>query len=416
MRKAIGKLIVMLVCVAMSAPAQHERLLNYSIVGSASSGHSPSFGKAMESPEVQRLLLELSSGPREVTYADSVLHGAGVSRSDLEDLKLIKRSHGRCSLNFTLFTAADVRKVREVSERYAPSLAADFLAKRQEIENALRTYSAPGVDIKAVAFIVVGCFSLDWDGLTICAEQDYRLTESKRPDGRYVPYAEERSGMSREKIYWGSSNDQYDDVRLTSFGDHYSLPREAFPDFLWSLDGSTPDAGLPGILKSSTPGKKKDKFTAAANQLGNVLFALRDSGRTVRDIAQIASLSEGEVTSWLALLSGMEYVIETNSVYRLSIPVFDERDKEMIGQVRKIGRGVIASWLKAHYDDLKKDLSGTSPMLNGVPYEEGFTMIWHFIFGIANRELVSAGMFADPYAATRKHKGFIPAVYSSNAM
>jgi len=416
MKKALGKLIVMLVCVTVYAMAQHERLLNYSIVGSASSGHSPSFGKAMERLEVQRLLLELSSGPREVGYVDSVLNGTGVSRGDLEDLKLIKRSHGRCSLSFTLFTATDVQKVRDVSERYAPSLAADFVAKRQQIENALQTYSALGVDLKAVAFIVVGCFSLDWDGLAICAEEDYRLTESKRPDGRYVPYAEERSAMSREKIYWGSSNDQFDDVRLTSFGDHYSLPRQAFPDFLWSLDESTPDAGLPGILKSSTPGKKRDKFTAAANQLGGVMFALRDSEHTVREIAQIASLSEAEVSTWLALLSGMEYVTKTKTAYRLNVPVFDERDREMIRQVKKIGRGIITSWLKAHYEEIKNELRTTTPVLNGVPYEEGFTMIWHFIFGITNRELVKAGLFADPYAETRKHKGFVPTVYTSGAL
>lgn len=415
MKKALGRFVVMLLCVTVYAAAQHERLLNYSIVGSTSSGHSPGFNKAMECPEVQRLLLEMSSGPREVRYVDSVLKGTGVSCAVLEDLKLIKRSHDRCSLGFTLFTAADVRKVREVTERCAPSLAADFIAERQQIENVLQMYSAPGVDLKAVAFIVVGCFSLDWDGLAICAEEGYRLTESKRRDGRYVPYAEERSAMSREKIYWGSNNDQYDNVRLTSFGDHYSLPRHAFPDFLWSLNESTPDAGLPGILKSSTPGKRKDKFTAAANQLGGVLFALRDSVRTVREIAEIASLSEGEVSSWLALLSGMEYVTQTNNSYRLNIPVFDERDREMIGQVKKIGRGIITSWLKAHYDDIKKELNTTTPVLNGVPYEEGFTMIWHFIFGITNRELVKAGMFADPYAETRKQKGFIPAVYNSDA-
>ena len=38
-------------------------------------------------------------------------------------------------------------------------------------------------------------------------------------------------------------------------------------------------------------------------------------------------------------------------------------------------------------------------------------MIWHYLFGIANRHLVEAGLFADPYASTRNYKGAIPAVY-----
>jgi hypothetical protein len=37
--------------------------------------------------------------------------------------------------------------------------------------------------------------------------------------------------------------------------------------------------------------------------------------------------------------------------------------------------------------------------------------VWHPLFGVANRELVAAGLFADPYDAKRTFKGFIPAAY-----
>jgi hypothetical protein len=33
--------------------------------------------------------------------------------------------------------------------------------------------------------------------------------------------------------------------------------------------------------------------------------------------------------------------------------------------------------------------------------------------GVANRKLVEAGLFADPYAESRRFKGYIPAVYAS---
>ncbi len=45
------------------------------------------------------------------------------------------------------------------------------------------------------------------------------------------------------------------------------------------------------------------------------------------------------------------------------------------------------------------------------PLSEGFYWIWHYIIGIANRELVTAGLFADPYAPDHIFQGFIPAVY-----
>jgi hypothetical protein len=50
-------------------------------------------------------------------------------------------------------------------------------------------------------------------------------------------------------------------------------------------------------------------------------------------------------------------------------------------------------------------------MRYGVPLADGFYWIWHYLFGVANRELVAAGLLADPYASDRQFKGFIPAVY-----
>lgn len=416
MRGSLFQLLFLLVWVTTSATAPQERLLNYSIVGSASSDKSPSFGKVIVHLEVQRLLLELSSVPREVSCVDSILQGSGASREDLENLKLIRCDHDRCFLNFTLFTATDVQKVREVSEWYSSSLAAGFLARRAEIENALQQYSCPGVDRKAVAFVVLGCFSLDWDGLDLTVREGYRLATSKRPDGKYVPYAEERTTMSREGIYWGSNSDRYNNVGLTSFGDHYSLPRRAFPDFLRSLGESKPDGELPEMLKASTPGKTQDKSKTAAQQLGSLMFALRDRERAIGELVQITSISQGEVTAWLDLLSEMDYVARFNGSCRLEIPVFTKQDHGMIAQLRKIGREIMDAWLKANYEKIKDELSHTAPVKYGVAYAEGFTMIWHFIFGITNRQLVQAGLFADPYADTRKCKGFIPTVYDADAL
>jgi hypothetical protein len=415
MRKTLLYVLMVAMGACAYARLQQERILNYSIVGS-SSNKSPNFGKTIEHIEVQRLMLELGSAPRTTAHIDSMLARSGVSRNDLEELRLIRRTDSQCFLNFTLFSAEDVKKVREVSERHAVSLAADFLARRPEIESVLRSYNAPGVDPKEVLFIVLGCASLDWDGLKICVDKDYRLVESDRPDGDYVPYAEERSTQSREKIYWGSHNDQFGEVKLTSFGDHHSLPRLAFPDFLWRLDSSKPDSGFPAILKASNKGKKEEKSKIAVRQLGDIVFALRDRERTIGELAQSASISEDEATTWLEFLSNLEYVRRDENQYRLKIPVFVKSDRTVINQLKSIGHEIMVSWLQRNYGSIKQELAVTTPSRNGVPYAEGFTMIWHFIFGITNRLLVEAGLFADPYAESRKHKGFVPAVYHEDTM
>jgi len=82
----------------------------------------------------------------------------------------------------------------------------------------------------------------------------------------------------------------------------------------------------------------------------------------------------------------------------------------MVNSLLKIGNSVMDQWLAANYPRMKVELRDLSFTRSGVPFEEGFTMIWHYIFGITNRKLVEAGLFADPYAAGRKYKGSIPTV------
>ena len=49
-----------------------------------------------------------------------------------------------------------------------------------------------------------------------------------------------------------------------------------------------------------------------------------------------------------------------------------------------------------------------------MPFEDTFWNVWHYVFAATNKELVARGMFADPYSAERKYKGFVPAVWHRN--
>jgi len=83
----------------------------------------------------------------------------------------------------------------------------------------------------------------------------------------------------------------------------------------------------------------------------------------------------------------------------------------MMDDVLRISRQIFSDWLAANYEPIREDLAGITPLRYGVPYDEVFTQVWHYLFGIANKRLVENGLLADPYAPDRKFKGFVPAVW-----
>ncbi len=394
--------------------AEDVAVLNYSVVGSVScrSG-TPCWSDVMKKPLVQRALLDIAKQPRSRDSVSAALEGSGVKFEDLLALRLIRTDQDRCLINFTLFTAEDVRKVRAVSEVYAKSLAREFMRRRPDIEKALTAYSAPAADFKAVAFIVLGCAALDWDGLNLTASLGYRKTTDARPDGHFVPYADERTDLSRQRIYWGSHNNSHGRIGLTSFGDHHSLPREAFPDIQWRPARSKTE-DLPSALRASVAGEVRGKDDRSIPQLGAIMLSLRERERTVVELAGVAGIDQSDAKMWMKLLTRLDYVEETDGRYRSRIPVFTKADREMVSRLIIIGREIMKPWLAANYAKLKAELTDTTPMRSGVPYEEGFTMIWHYVFGMANQKLVDAGLFADAYDSAREHKGFIPTVYDKS--
>ena len=117
----------------------------------------------------------------------------------------------------------------------------------------------------------------------------------------------------------------------------------------------------------------------------------------------------------MRMLVALEFVASHGDRYQASIPVLTKRDEAMQRRLLAIGNAVMDQWLAVNYPKMKADLRDLSFARSGVPFEDGFTMIWHYIFGIANRKLVEAGLFADPYAAGRKYKGSIPAVSEINS-
>jgi hypothetical protein len=366
----------------------------------------------MRHREVQRLLLDVARQPRNAQFVESALKSSQIARQDLEKLGLIKQRDEDYVINFTLMTQGDVRLVRAVADKHAQSLTAALLDRRAEIDNARGQYPLADVDPKAVNYIVLGCLALDWDGLDVTAAKGYRAQPGKQKSAAYIPWAEEKSDLSLKGIYWGSHYEEVESkITLLSFGDHYSIPRYALPDLFWSLPSRAVAGSMPELLKLRTSKILRTSLSTTAREAGQMMLALRDGPMTGEELATAAGMRLREAKDVIALLVELQYVVEREGRYHPLIPVLDKRDRPMVAKLRLIGREVMEKWLATNYAHVREELQGLTPLRYGVPYAACFTQIWHYLFGTANRQLVEAGVFADPYADTRKYKGMIPAVW-----
>lgn len=379
MSRLLFKLLLLLL-VGLPLYSEPEPPLRAGIAGTINMGKSPNFFRTMSGLPVQKFLLEVAKGPMSKAMATAALAGAPGALKDLLALGLIRKEGGRYHLNFALFTVSDQKRIREAIGPHAESLAKSLEARNGDLLAALAAYDVPGVDRRDLAFIVLGCMSLDWDGLVLTSEQGYRAATGPRPDGIYVPHAEESSPQSLRGLYWGSQTSDENGLWLTTFGDH--------------------------ACKRLTP---PSEFT---EPMLRIMMALRDAPMSLDDLGRSKGLNHAEVAGLMPILQAYGWVREDAGRFRVRIPVLSRRDEPMVNKVRAIGRQVMSVWLKQYYPQLQLELGDLSYSRSGVRFQEGFTMIWHYLFGMANERLVASGLFADPYDADRAFKGFLTVVYN----
>lgn len=392
----------------MTESQEGKSLLTFAVVGDEGrSGYS----SVMQQVVVQRLLLDIAESPRSPQYLDTALRGTSLNREVLESLGLVRRENNVYLIAFSLFTLPDVHRLRAAAEMATSWLVETLLARESEIAGLLREH--PRSDAKSLAYIILGCFSLDWDGLALTAERGYRSNPHVAAGGgEFIPWAEERGDLSLKGIYWGSHNDREDDYCFTTFGDHYSLPRYAFPDLAWMLELPGHAAGVvPRRLKPAVERITERMVGATMRHVGKIMFALRDGEKSLTELSDLVGIKNDDASALVALLKELGYLSGQGRVFRADIPVLSKDDEVMVGEVRRIGWDVMQEWLSQAYEDIKAELSGLTPMRYGVPFTDIFPQVWHYLFGTANRQLVEAGLFADPYAHSQRYEGYIPAVW-----
>jgi nucleotidyltransferase/DNA polymerase involved in DNA repair len=383
--------------------ADDPPILEYSSTGSGPAADE--FNRLMPHRAVQALLLDIARAPRDRAYVDAALRGTDTTVERLAAVGLIRQADSVYRLAFSLLTAEDRAVIRAAAEREGRLLAGHVLAHRQTIEELITDAKLPAGDWKAAAFFLVGCVSLDWDGLNLVEERKYLATGGR---GEFIPSAwQPVPPEDVRRLYWGSHN-YHDTLAVTTFGDHADLPRVGLPDLFWGMTLAAPDA-IQARARRAAEGLVRREAT-------RVMLALRDGPKDLARLAAAAGVEQQPLKDMLALLASLDYVAESAGRYEARITVLDERDRGMVRQLRQLGRQVMQRWADERYATLASELDALTPRRYGVPLSHSFYWVWHYIFGIANRELVAAGLFADPYDPGRRFQGFLPSVYKLNVV
>jgi len=371
-------------------------------------------------PEVSVLLQAVADEPRSAGYIERSLANSKASLDLLLELGLLRAWGDRYAIGFAYLTLEDHALLMTALAPFAESLAESFRDRWPEFTALFDAYDARGVAVGELAFAAIGAISLDWDGLEITAQKGLRITADNLPDGReFLIWAKEQSNeVNNRGLYWGSHNTVANGIQFTTFGDHYSLPRLGLPDLLWGtskrvadIDGAPRPLGI--RLDNALKPYYRDDFLKDS---GAILRVLREGPATSRSVSVEAGVDEGHAYAILALLQDLHYVRGGEDAYVLAIPYFSLADKPMIDAVRALCWQLMDVWLDDNSAAVKDGLGGLNAIQHGVPYEQLFTEIWHYLFGMTNKALVESGHFADPYADERLFKGMMPFAFDTEIL
>lgn len=371
-------------------------------------------------PEVSKLLQAVADSPRSADYIKQSLGDSEVDLPLLLELDLLKAWEGGYAVSFNYLTLEDHDLLMTTLAPFAENLAQVYRDNWSEFESILSGYGVDSVGNDQLAYAIIGAMSLDWDGLDITADKNLRISADNLPGGRdFVIWAKEQSSERNVKeLYWGSHNTVVNGVRFTTFGDHHSLPRLGLPDLLWSTHNrvakidDAPRTLRISAYKALAPYYEEDFLRDA----GALLRVLRNGVVTTDAISKATGIERERTEAILTFLVELQYVKHDKGSYVLAAPYFSLADKPMVDAARELGWRLMDEWLDLNYSTVQAKLDQLNARKYGVPYEQLFTEIWHYLFGLANKGLVESGHFAGPYAEDRLSPGMLPFVFEANLL
>ncbi|MFO7791553.1 MAG: hypothetical protein R6W73_01040 [Candidatus Saliniplasma sp.] len=323
-------------------------------------------------------------------------------------LDVLKEKNDKIFVNFTLIDERDNKIIFDICEEYASDLAEDFIGKKKQIFSILGSYRNPRIEKEKLAFIVIGCYLLDWGSLELLSEWGVCDHRKQQAGGNeYVLWGESEVGASLKGVYWGGHSLFMDSYTFHTFGDHHEYTeRKAFPDIIYRFPDLDFDGG--DEYRSILFDKRKEML----EELGRFIDDIGKSGSEKRDIEK----RWADKSRYITLLKKLNYLEEVDGMLYLNIPYFTDDDIDMILDCIEPFIKVLKKWIHENIDNIRSSLSETRPLRNGVPFEVYFIQIWHVIFGMTNKKLAESGLIYDTYRDDSDHEGYLPALVKGEVL
>lgn len=412
-----------------------ERTFASGYAGSVPPDPAHRTGTYFDDPRIRELVYELEGGPVGRDRVQAAIEDTDFSVADLLRVGLLREKEGRFYIAFNYFDLEDMQATHRSAEKRVPALIDAYLARGNDFDEIFSRYPIESVPDEVLAFVLIGGFSLNWDALEFTAERGWRrpaFVKGEVPSGepwQYSFWASELDpGYSTRAFFSASTTfpggpfnyaEDPVDFSFSSFGDPYSDPRMSFPDLLY-LPGEAMASPVREIADRIGLADRRQLGLDVRNALGlelgrsvaAILFQLRKGPRSDGELQGALPHSEGRALSdLLDLLEETRYIEERAGRYHLLIPVLEHDDQVLVRDALALSREILSAWLSEHYPQIRAELSGLTSLQHGVPFESLFTEIWHTFFGLATKELVQAGLMADPYADAVPYQGSLPTLW-----
>ncbi|MFW5903994.1 MAG: hypothetical protein ACOCTK_00845 [Candidatus Saliniplasma sp.] len=348
----------------------------------------------LKKDEVGKMLLKLNREPLE---KERLVVEHGDLKNEIEKLLRLGviREEGKIHVNFTFLDAKDSRFIFKECEPFAEKLCQLFLERKDELFNVLNRYENSRIPKEKLAFMIVGCYLLDWGALELFRKSGLADNLKSQPGGNeYTLWGEEEVEQMLKRIYWGGHAFKTGEYMFHTFGDHHNYTqRNALPDLFHIFSDFDFDGGEE--YKHLLFDKRKELGV----ELGDIMNKIYMGERLEHD-------------KNIQFLKKIGYVFEEKDLV-LNIPYFTENEVPIITEAVEPFIGELERWTENELPILEEKLESIRPIQNGVPFEEVFVQLWHVVFGLTNKYLTENGMLYDTY---EEGKGYLPGLFKGDVL
>jgi hypothetical protein len=366
---------------------------------------------------VQRMMLEATRHSLSKADIEKAVQGTPVTLDRLLQLELLRKKRDTYLLNYLLLTKEDQRMMYRLCTGYGQSLADAFRLHKGEFDQIFSRYSNASQRPQLMFDLIAGV-ALNWGGLDVTTDLGYRIQPPHHANGDvyFVHSAEMGAQLDFKGLYLDSETAPGSKMSFSTFGDGVSSPRlQGLPDVFDGIESAVEDWRNSPDVYASLRSEYISLLLTAIDDAGQVMNAVANGADTDAAVAEL-TIPEGRRKAIMRLLIAVGYVRASDHRYSVGVPVVTQRDKALVDATLKLSREVMTDWLRRNYPAMKDELSGLSPMRNGVPFALAFSEVWHYEFGFATKSLAESGFYANPRAPGNRYEGYVPLVWESSVL